>query len=104
MVLWDAIVAQRSYVQNGAVAVSATWREKIVVVGLAVRLALPLEEIPRAQLLITVGAREVFRMPCFSQSGDHLKEERDKKARSFYRLTRDIRQWFTEGFYLLVPR
>lgn len=68
---------QRGYafVENGAVAVGATGREKIVIVGLAVGLTLPLEEVPRSQLLVAVGAREVFRVPRFSQGGDHLSHD-----------------------------
>lgn len=46
-----------------------------MVVGLAVGVALPLEEVPRAQLLVAVGAGEVFRVPRLPQRGDHLKIE-----------------------------
>lgn len=44
-----------------------------MIVRLAVRVALPLEEVACAQLLIAVSAREVFRMPRLAQSCDHLK-------------------------------
>lgn len=45
-----------------------------MVVGLAVRLTLPLEEVPGAQFLAAMGAGEVLRMPGFSQSGDDLPD------------------------------
>ena len=37
-----------AFIENGPVAVSATGREQIVIVRLAVRMALPLEEVSRA--------------------------------------------------------
>lgn len=46
-----------------------------MVVGLAVRLAVALEEVPRAQLLGAVGAREVLRMPRLPQGCDHLPHD-----------------------------
>lgn len=54
------------YIENRSVAISATGREQVVIVRLAVRMTLPLEEVPRAQFLVAVGAREVFRMPCLA--------------------------------------
>lgn len=67
-------LVQRRYalVQNGAVAVGAARAEQIVVVRLAVREAVALEEIAGAQLLAAVVAREVLRMPCLAQGCDHL--------------------------------
>lgn len=43
-----------------------------MVVRLAVRPAVALEEVPRAELLVTMGAGEVLRMPCPAQRGDDL--------------------------------
>ena len=45
----------------------------MVVVGLAVRLPVPLEEVPGAELLAAVGAHEVVRMPRPSQRRHHLR-------------------------------
>lgn len=53
-----------------------------MVVGLAVRMAFPLEEVPRSQFLVAVCAGEVFRMPCLAQGCDHLKKKKKKKIRS----------------------
>lgn len=64
----------RPYIENGPVAVSATRREQIVIIRLAVGMTLPLEEVARAELLVAVGAREVFRMPRFTQSSYHLRQ------------------------------
>lgn len=52
-----------AFVQDGSVAVSTSRREQIVVVGLAVRPALTLEEVLGAQLLVAMRACEVFRVP-----------------------------------------
>lgn len=59
-------------VQNGSVAVGASRREQVVIVRLAVWPAVALEEIPCAELLVTMCAGEVFRMPCLAQRGDDL--------------------------------
>lgn len=47
-----------------------------MIVSLAVRRSVALEEVPRAQLLIAVIASEVFRVPCLAQSRDHLTDDR----------------------------
>lgn len=43
-----------------------------MIVRLAIRVTFPLEEISRAQLLVAVGACEVFRVPRLAQSCYHL--------------------------------
>lgn len=65
-----------TYVQNRSVAVRAPRTEQIVVVRLAVRMAVALEEVARAQLLRAVVAREVLRMPGLAQRRDHLADDR----------------------------
>ena len=62
-----------SHVEDGAVAVEAARRVEHVVVALAVRLADVLEEVARAQFLLTVVAHEVLRMPDAPQRRDHLR-------------------------------
>lgn len=64
-----------SYVQYGSVAVGASRREQIVVVRFAVRPAFAFEEIPGAQLLGTVVAREVLRVPRLAQGRDDLADD-----------------------------
>lgn len=66
---------EETYVQDRAVAVSASRAEEVVVVGLAVGLSIALEEVPRAQLLGAVGAREVLRMPGFAQGSNDLTND-----------------------------
>lgn len=61
-----------SYVEDGSVAISAARREEMVVVGLAVRLSIALEEVLGAQFLAAVGADEVLRMPSAPQRRHHL--------------------------------
>jgi len=53
-----------------------------MIVRLAIRVTLPLKEIPRAQLLITVGACEVFRMPRLAQGRYHLRSKNIIKSNS----------------------
>lgn len=61
-----------THVQDGAVAVVAAWREQVVVVLLAVRLAFALKEVSGADLLLTVSAHEVLGVPCPAHGGHHL--------------------------------
>lgn len=68
---------RHAFIEDGAVAVSASRREQIMVVRLAVWSAIALEEVPRAQLLVAVGAGEVFRVPratqrCYDLPNDRL--------------------------------
>lgn len=46
-----------------------------MIVRFAVRPAIALEKVARAQLLRTVGAREMFRMPRLAQGRDHLAHD-----------------------------
>lgn len=61
-----------THVQNGSVAVVAAWREQVVVVLLAVRLAVALKEVSGADLLLTVSAHKVFGVPRAAHGGHHL--------------------------------
>lgn len=47
-----------------------------MVVGLAVREAVALEEVAGAELLAAVVAREMLRVPGAAQGGDHLADDR----------------------------
>lgn len=47
-----------------------------MVVRLAVRMAVALKEVARAQLLRAVVARKVLRMPGLAQRRDHLADDR----------------------------
>lgn len=60
-------------VEDWSVAVSTSGREQVVVVRLAVRPAIALEEIPGAQLLVAVSAGEVLGVPRATQRGDDLQ-------------------------------
>lgn len=63
---------RHAFIQDRAVAVGTAGREEVVVVDLAVGLPVAFEEVPRAQLLVAVGASEVLRMPRLPQRSDHL--------------------------------
>lgn len=65
-----------TYIQNGAIAVGTPWAEQIVIVWLAVWVAVAFEEAARAELLATVAACEVLRMPGAAQRRDHLADDR----------------------------
>lgn len=47
-----------------------------MVVRLAVGMAVPFEEIPSPQLLVAVGAHEMFRVPCLAEGRYHLADDR----------------------------
>jgi hypothetical protein len=66
----------KSYVQNGPIAVSAPRAKQVVVVSFAVWCTIALEEVSRAQLLVAVIAREMLRVPGFSQRRDNLSDNR----------------------------
>lgn len=66
---------QVTYIQNSSIAVGAPWAEQIVIVWLAVWMTVALEEAARAELLATVGACEVLRMPGAAQRRDHLTDD-----------------------------
>lgn len=63
------------YIQNRSIAVGTTWTEQVVIVRLAVRVAIALEEIPGAQLLVAVIAGKVLRVPGFAESGYNLPND-----------------------------
>lgn len=65
----------KTYVQDRPVAVGAPGAEQVVVVGLAVRLPIALEEIPRAELLGAVRAGEVLRVPGLTQGRNDLPDD-----------------------------
>lgn len=64
--------AAGTHVQNGSVAVAAAWREQVVVVLLAVRLAVALKEVSGADLLLAVSAHKVFGVPRPAHGRHHL--------------------------------
>jgi hypothetical protein len=74
-----------AYIEDRCVAVSASWTEEIVIIWLAIGIAIALEEVSSAELLITVVARKMLRMPLFSKSwvshdnddDDDAKRERE---------------------------
>jgi len=65
-----------AFIENRSVAIGATGREEIVVVGLAVGMSLALEEIASSQFLIAVGASEVLGVPRLAEGGDDLADDR----------------------------
>lgn len=65
-----------TFIKNGPVAVSATRREQIMIVRFAVRMTLPLEEVPCTQLLVAVSTCEMFWMPRLAQCRYHLAHDR----------------------------
>lgn len=77
-------------VEDGSVAVGAARREQVVVVGLAVRAAVALEEVPGAELLRAVRAREVLRVPRAAQRRDHLQHRQTSLASPEARTRRQI--------------
>lgn len=66
---------RHTFVKDGAVAVGTAGGEEVVVVGFAVRLAVALEEVAGAQLLVAVGAGEVLGVPGLAQGRDHLADD-----------------------------
>lgn len=74
-VCFEGTRMKKSYVEDGPVAVGASGREEVVVVGLTVGTPVPLEEVARAQLLRAVGAGEVLRMPGAAQRRDDLPHD-----------------------------
>lgn len=65
-----------THIQYGPVAVVASWREQIMVIFLTVGLALTLEEVPRANFLLTVCAHKVLRMPGAAHGSHHLHKRK----------------------------
>lgn len=67
---------RHAFIEYGSIAVGATGREQVMIVGLAVGISVALKEVARAQLLGAVRAGEVLRMPRLAQGGDHLAHYR----------------------------
>lgn len=67
-----------THIQYGPVAVVASRREQIVVIFLAVRLSFPLEEVPGADLLLTVCTHKVLRVPGTAHGSHHLSEQESR--------------------------
>lgn len=65
-----------TFIQNRSIAVRAPWAEQIVIIGLTVRVAVALEEVPRAKLLVAVATGKVFRVPRFPEGRYHLSDDR----------------------------
>jgi len=59
-----------------------------VIIRLAIGMALSLEEVSRAQLLIAMGAREVFWMPRLAQGGYHLCSNNVVRLREIFERSR----------------
>lgn len=61
-----------AHIQDGPIAVVASWGEEAVVVLLTVGLSIPLEEVPGSNLFLAVGAHEVLGVPCLSHGSHNL--------------------------------
>lgn len=74
-----------TYIENGSVAVSASRRKQIVIVGLAIGLRVALEKVLCSKLLPAMDTCEVFRMPSSAQGCNNLAHNRllTSKAVSF---------------------
>lgn len=59
-------------IQYGSIAVVASRWEQVVVIFLAVRVPIALKEVPRANLVLTVGAHEVLGVPRSAHGSHHL--------------------------------
>lgn len=59
-------------IQYGSITVVASWWEQVMVVLLAVRLPVPLKEVPGAYLLLAVGAHKVLGVPRSAHGRYHL--------------------------------
>lgn len=67
---------RHTFIQDRPITVGTAGTEEVVVVRLAVRVAIALEEVPRAELLVAVVAREVFRVPGLAERRDDLADDR----------------------------
>lgn len=70
------VQSRHHFIKDGPVAVVAARREEVVIVLLAVGLPVPLKEVPRADLLLAVGADEVLRVPGFPHGCNYLPSNR----------------------------
>lgn len=62
-------------INNGSVAMRAPRSELSVVIFLTVRHVVSFKELPHSQLHPTSNAHEMFRVPCFTQRGNHLAND-----------------------------
>lgn len=77
MLRMPSLVQSRHYfIQYGSITVVASRGEQAVVVFLTVRLPLTLKEVPGADLLLTVGAHKVLRVPRSAHGSHHLSSNR----------------------------
>lgn len=60
------------FIQDGAIAVVAAWREEVVIVLFTVGLSIPLKEVPGSNLLLAVGADEMLWVPRLPHGGHNL--------------------------------
>lgn len=67
-----SIQRRHNFIQYGPIAIVASWGEQVMIVPLTVGLPFTLEEVPGADLLLTVCAHKVFRVPCAAHGGHHL--------------------------------
>lgn len=59
-------------IQYGSIAVVASRWKQVVVIFLTVRVPIALKEVPRADLVLTVGAHEVLGVPRSAHGSHHL--------------------------------
>lgn len=71
-----SVQRRHNFIQYGPVAVVAAWGEQVMVILLTVRLSFTLEEVPGADLLLTVCAHKVFGVPRATHGGHHLAHDR----------------------------
>lgn len=71
-----------------------------MVVRLAVRVAVPLEEVAGAEFLLAVGADEVLRVPGLAQRRDHLTHNRlvASAATALLRCVHTLQTLVEQGF------
>lgn len=77
-----------THVQYGSIAVVAPRGEQMVVICLTVRFSVPLKEVPRTDLLLTVRAHKVLWVPRAAHGRHHLL----KKTRNVSRTSRECRR------------
>lgn len=66
------IQCRHAFIQDGTITVRTTWTKQIMIVGLTVGETITFEEVACTQLLATMIASEVLRMPCLAQGGYDL--------------------------------
>jgi len=77
-VLWvpSLVQSRNTLVQDRTLAVTTPGGEQMMVILLTVRFSIPFEEVPSAQLLVTMGAIEMLRVPGSTKSCDNLSNYR----------------------------